>query len=188
MAHAFRFRWGMSLVLLILLSGVPGVVRARAAPREVARGPDRRLLLQVTRLLQDDPELVRERLEKDGQFRELADEFLDASRTRMAGGRAMVGLGVSLMLLSVLVGTPLWFAMEDHVPAVAVWGAMGGVGFALFVPGVAVMATPSAAERNLVRDWQEKRLEWLRPESAGGPRTRFALSRPWMVQLWGARF
>lgn len=183
-----RIGRGMFLALVAVLSGTPGMAAARGASREATRGLDRRSVQQVIRVLQDDPDLVRERLERDGGFRQLADEYLDASRSRMAGGRAMVGLGVSFMLLSVLVGTPLWFGLEDRTPAIAVWGAVGGAGFALFVPGVAVMANPSGAERTLIREWQDRRLDWLRPEAHGGPRNRAALPRSWMVQLWSARF
>lgn len=177
-------RRGVAGVLVGVLLAIPGTGMARDA----ARGLDRRTVQQVIRLLKDDPDLVRERLERDGDFRQLADEYLVASRKRLAGGRAMVGLGVSFMLLSVLVGTPLWFGIDDHLPAIAVWGALGGAGFVLFVPGVAVMATPSEADRSLIRDWQERRLEWLRPEASGGLRGRTALPRSWVLQLPVARF
>ena len=55
-------------------------------------------------------------------------------------------------------------------------GAIGG-GFLLFVPGVAVMATPSAAEREMRGYWQDNRAAFLRPEAIAGPRLRLAFDR-----------
>jgi hypothetical protein len=76
------------------------------------------------------------------------------------------------------VGAPLYLARSDLRAAAigTLAGAIGG-GFALFVPGVAVMATPSAAEREMRGYWQDHRAGFLRPEAIGGPRLRLAFDR-----------
>jgi hypothetical protein len=172
-------RWTPLATALALLLGIQPAVLARGAPPAHGRsGLERRDLALVVKTLEDDPNLIDEMLTSDAQFKALATRFVPASRSRLAAGRALVGVGVVFMVLGALVGAPLYLARSDLRAAAigTLAGAIGG-GFALFVPGVAVMATPSAAEREMRGYWQDHRAGFLRPEAIGGPRLRLAFDR-----------
>lgn len=166
----------LALALVFLLAFEP-LALARRAPtgRGTVSGMDRREFNRVVKALDDDADLIDDSLASDDRFRALAEDFGPASRSRLAGGKAMVALGVIFMALGALIGAPMYVVAPDRkVAAIGTMaGAIGG-GFLLFVPGVAVMATPSGAERAMRTYWQENRASFLRPEASTGPRLRLA--------------
>jgi hypothetical protein len=155
----------LALVLALLVAFEPAALARRKA--DAAAGLDRRQVALIVNTVEDDPVLVEERLLSDPRFRQLADEFLPARASRLGSGRALVGVGVVVMILSALVGTGLWFGDRDlRVPAaVATWGAGIGAGLVMFVPGVVLMATPAGAETDMVQYWKDGRAEFLRPDA-----------------------
>ncbi len=137
---------------------------------------ERRTVTLVTRALKEDPVLVDEALSSDLEFRELAERYVPASRSRMAGGRALVSLGSISMILGAIIGASVFVNGDEGTGAAILGGTLGG-GFALFVPGVALMATPSASEKAMRDYWEAHRDDLLRPEARRGPRLR--LARGW---------
>jgi len=163
------------LALALLVGIQPALLARGVRPAPNASGLDRRDLALVVKALEDDPDLIDEMLSTDTQFKGLATRFVPASRSRLAGGRALVAVGAVCMALGALVGAPMYLSRPDLRTAAigTMAGAIGG-GFLLFVPGVAVMATPSAAEREMRGYWQDNRAAFLRPEAMTGPRLRLA--------------
>jgi len=168
----------MALALALMLA-FPAPILARAArPTRSTSGMDRRDLALVIKALEDDPDLIDEMLATDPQFKTLADEFVPASKSRLAGGRALVAIGAISMLLGALVGGSLWVVQSDpRIAAKATLGATIGGGFALLVPGICLMATSSGAEKSMRTYWQDNRAAFLRPEALTGPRLRLASDR-----------
>jgi hypothetical protein len=167
------------LALVVLLAVQPALLArpARQATRTSSGMPSRHFAM-VVKSLKDDPELIEEILGSDKQFKELAERFIPASRSRLSGGRALIAFGAIFIILGSIIGSAIYVG-DPGLRDVAVGTLAGGIGggFALFIPGVAIAASNSSAENEMIRYWQENKESFLRPEALTGPRFRLAAGR-----------
>lgn len=138
----------------------------------------------VDQLMTDDPHFV-----------DLAFEAVDAKRSRKSTGNSLIAGGIVLMVLGALVGAPT-YAIPHYVDdlssetaekvGIGIMGGVMGLGFVLLIPGIAVSAAPSGAEKDLVRYYDERAGQTIRPDTR-----LLRLPRPYAaawVPSWTFRF